>query len=84
MIDLGVWGVIEAGIKYAVVPLVIMGWHMYKRLEQRMDSAEKRISEHDKIMVKLETILGYMEKQLEDIKDILSNNQKYDNHHSKK
>lgn len=70
---------VEIIIRYAIYPLLLiichMGWHMYKKLDSRVDATENRVNENEKDIIEIktefQTDIKYMSRDIKEIKELL-------------
>ena len=52
-------------------PISIIIWHLYKKLEGRMEQLEKRTNDNEKTLIELRTDFKYIREDIADIKTML-------------
>lgn len=68
----GIIEIIKLGITIGT-PLAIVVWHLFKKLEFRIEALEKRASDAEKTIVKIETQLEFVVQILERIEHKIEN-----------
>ncbi len=58
-------------LQYAVAPLAVLGWFMFKKQDMRIDNLERRTNDLDRAIAKIETELQYISRDIKDIKSSL-------------
>lgn len=54
-------------LQYGVGPVAALGWYMFKKHEFRIEALERRTTELEKAVVRIETQLGFISSTLERI-----------------
>lgn len=62
-------------IKYGILPLLTgvcaVGWHMYKKIEARMENLESRTNDVERTLIEIKTAFSYVSRDIQEIKEML-------------
>ena len=58
-------------LQYGLVPLVALGWYMFKKQDTRLENLEMRTSETEKAIIEIKTEFKFISRDIKEIKDIL-------------
>lgn len=68
--DLGLADLIKTAFIIGT-PIATLVWHLYKKLEQRQDHADKRITETEKTIIEIRAEFKYISRDIKEIKEML-------------